>query len=336
MSAPTLTAAEGIPDIDISPFATGDAAAQASVAADVDLACREIGFFTIRGHGIGQPQIDAALAMADAFFGLPETEKLTIRQPAPQISRGYTPLAAEQLSAGLGEAAPPDLKELIDIGPIEIGTDPYYTGPDAGDHFHANLWPAAPEGFRDMMEGYYRAMNGLADTLMEIFAVALGQPSGFFANALDRNISALRLICYPEQLTPPVPGQLRGGAHTDYGTLTILTADQAPGGLQAQRHDGVWIDVVPQPGTFIVNIGDAMQVWTNDQWISTLHRVVNPPAALAATARRISMPFFHQPNYDAVIAPLPGCVPEGAVPHHAPITFGEHWMRKWAASRDID
>lgn len=327
--------ASGIPDIDIAPFLDGDAAARLGVAGEVDAACREIGFFTVSGHGISDREIAETMAMADAFFLLPVDDKLSIRQPAPQISRGYTPLAAEQLSAGLGETAPPDLKELIDIGPIDVAEDAYHTGPDAGDFFHPNLWPDRPEGFQARMEAYYRRMNGLADTLMEIFAVALDLPPRFFVSHLHRNISALRLICYPEQHEPPVPGQLRGGAHTDYGTLTILTADRAPGGLQAQRRDGEWIDVMPPPGSFIVNIGDAMQIWTNDRWISTLHRVVNPPAHLASTARRISMPFFHQPNYDALITPLDSCVPKGSTANHPPMTFGAHWTRKWNASREI-
>ena len=110
---------------------------------------------------------------ADEFFSLPDSQKLKIRQPAKHISRGYTPFAAEQLSAGLGNISPPDLKEMIDIGPIDIPDDPYFSKPEAGDHFHPNLWPDQPFGFRKIMETYYKEMNLLADLLMEIFSLSL-------------------------------------------------------------------------------------------------------------------------------------------------------------------
>lgn len=326
-----------IPAIDFAPFLAGSADGKAAVAAQIDAAARDIGFFLLAGHGVEQPLIDATYAAVSDFFDLPEPEKLKIRQPAPEISRGYTPFQGEGLAAGLGDDTPPDLKEMIDIGPVDVpekGPDTaYWHGPDAGQHFHANLWPDAPADFETTLTAYYRRMNALADDLMRAFALALDLPEAFFADKLDKNMSALRVIRYPEQHEPPKPGQLRGGAHTDYGTLTILAADRAAGGLQARHRNGDWIDVLPEPGTYVVNIGDAMQVWTNDRWISTLHRVVNPPADKAATARRHSLPFFHQPNHDALIAPLPSCVPPGEAPRHPPMTFGEHWMSKWMATK---
>ncbi len=319
--------------IDLEPFRMGTERDRADVAHKVDQACQEIGFFLVSGHGLADGMVSQTMACADAFFQLPLTEKLKIRQPARDISRGYTPFAGEQLSAGLGQVAPPDLKELIDIGPVDVPGGPYFEAAAAGQHFHPNLWPDTPSEFRTVMERYYRAMNGLADLLMEIFAVCLGLPRDYFDNALDRNMSALRLICYPEQIAPPEKHQLRSGEHTDYGTLTILAADQAPGGLQALHQNGTWIDICPEPGEFVVNIGDAMEVWTNRKWRSTLHRVANPERQDGPSARRISMPFFHQPNYDAVIAPLQSCIEPGEDAKFGAITFGEHWMQKWMESR---
>lgn len=328
-----MSEAAAIARIDLEPYRQGGQQARADVARQIDTACQEIGFFIVSGHGLPTSMVDDTMAMADAFFRLPLEQKLKIRQPATDISRGYTPFAEEQLSAGLGEVAPPDLKELIDIGPVDVPGGDYFTCAAAGNHFHPNLWPTAPHGFRDQMEGYYRAMNGLADVMMDIIAVALHLPEAFFHTTLDRNMSALRLICYPEQSQPPKAQQLRSGAHTDYGTLTILAADQAPGGLQAQHRNGQWIDVRPKSGEFVVNIGDAMEVWTNGKWISTLHRVANPDRDAGPGARRISMPFFHQPNYDASIAPLPSCIPAGEKPKYGQLTFGDHWMQKWTESR---
>jgi isopenicillin N synthase-like dioxygenase len=322
-----------IPVIDISPYLQGSPEGGREVANQINKACQEIGFFIIVGHGVDQPSVDRTYRTASDFFQLPVEDKLRIRQPDPSISRGYTPLKGESLSAGLGMGAPGDLKEMIDMGPVDIPGGEYYERPEAGHHFHPNLWPERPEGFEQTMKSYYRRMNRLANDLMGLFALALDLPEDFFYDKLDRNMSALRIICYPEQAEAPEPGQLRSGAHTDYGTLTILMSDQAAGGLQARHRDGYWVDVTPQPGSYVVNIGDVMQIWTNDRWVSTLHRVVNPPVELASTARRHSVVFFHQPNYDAVIETLPSCFGPLEPRKYDSFTYAEHWTRKWMATK---
>jgi isopenicillin N synthase-like dioxygenase len=319
-----------IPEIDISPYLEGDKAGTRRVAEEISRACTEIGFFVIVGHGVPQGEIDATYGAAAGFFRLPVEEKLIIRQPAPSISRGYTPMKGESLG-GMNSAA--DLKEIIDMGPVDVPGGEYYERPEAGNHFHPNLWPAHPQGFQQIMTSYYRRMNRLANDLMGLFALALDLPEDFFYDKLDKNMSALRIICYPEQNDPPEPGQLRGGAHTDYGTLTILMSDQSAGGLQAQHRDGYWVDVVPRPGSYVINIGDIMQNWTNDRWVSTVHRVINPPAELANTSRRHSVVFFHQPNYDALIETLETCVTLESPLKYDPVTYGDHWTSKWMATK---
>ena len=322
-----------IPTIDIRPFLEGTPEGREQVAAEIRKAGEEIGFFLIKGHGVDQGLIDETYGAASAFFRLPLEDKLTIRQPPGNIPRGYTPFKGETLAASLGKAAPGDLKEMIDIGPVDVPEGEYYSGPEAGYYFYENLWPAKPPGFEQTMSTYYRRMNRLANDLMAIFADALDLPENFFFDKLDKNISALRLICYPEQDELPEPGQLRSGAHTDYGTLTILMADKAAGGLQAQHRDGYWVDVTVEPGTYVVNIGDIMQIWTNDHWVSTLHRVVNPPRELADTARRHSVVFFHQPNYDSLIETLPSCFSAQNPSKYGAITYKEHWNYKWNATK---
>jgi len=323
-----------IPTIDIAPFLNGDAEQRKQVAAEVKQACEEIGFFLIKGHGVDQGLIDQTYQSAANFFHMPVEEKLKIKQPSPEVPRGYTPFKGETLSASLGKAAPADLKEMIDFGPVDVPNDAYFHSPEAEHFFDENLWPEQPPEFREIMKAYYRRMNRLANDLMSIFAHALDLPENFFFDKLDKNISAVRLICYPEQKVMPEPGQLRGGAHTDYGTLTILMSDKAAGGLQAQHRDGYWVDVVIEPGTYVVNIGDIMQIWTNDQWVSTMHRVVNPPAELADKSRRHSVVFFHQPNYDARIDTLPSCYDDASPNRYEPINYHEHWTRKWMATKN--
>jgi isopenicillin N synthase-like dioxygenase len=327
-----------VPVIDIAPFRTGDLVDKSSVARAVDQACRDIGFLVISGHGVASGLVEETRAVGRAFFDLPLEEKMKVAQPARDVTRGYTPIASEAVARSRGAVAPAgDLNESLMIGPVDPPIDPtdpdYTTRSAAGKHFAANLWPERPPTARPVFTRYYREMSGLAQTLMRIFAVALGLDEAFFDGKIDRHISRLRLRNYPVQTTPPLPGQLRAGAHSDYGSLTILATEDKPGGLQVCNAAGDWVDVPAIPGCFIVNLGDLMARWTNDAWVSTLHRVVNPPAELAAESRRQSLVFFHNPNYDAPVACIPTCLRPGEAPKYEPTTSGEHLRRLFVATQ---
>lgn len=313
-----------VPVIDIAPFLAGDAAAKRAVAAEVGRAVHEIGFLAIVGHGVDPALIAGVRDVSNAFFDLPLAEKNLVARPAANVTRGYIAVEGESVGRSRGVDAPGDLNESIMIGPVDVSGDPYYTRPDAGTHFHPNLWPEHPPALRRMYEDYFRIMGALAERLMAMFALALDLPEDFFADKVDRHISRLRVRNYPAPLTPPVPGQLRAGAHADYGSLTILATEDKPGGLQVQNRAGDWVDVPAPKDGFIVNIGELMARWTNDQWQATLHRVVNPPMDQAAVSRRLSLVFFHNPNYDAMVAALPGTVAPGDAPKYPPATSGEH------------
>jgi isopenicillin N synthase-like dioxygenase len=314
-----------VPVIDIAPFLSGGARDKQAVADEVGQACRDIGFLVISGHGVDPELIARTDALSRAFFDLPLAAKLAVKRPAMDVTRGYIPIEAEAVAASRGEKTEGDLNESFMIGPVDVDpADPYFTRPEAGKHFHPNLWPEAPEGLKQTYVDYYRAMGALAQQIMRIFALALDLPETFFDDKVDRHISRLRVRNYPEQLTPPKPGQLRAGAHCDYGSLTILKAEANPGGLQVFNKAGEWVDVPITPGAYIVNLGELMARWTNDVWVSTLHRVVNPPADKAAGSRRQSLIFFHNPNYDAEIVCLPGCAgPDRPVKYEA-TTSGGH------------
>ena len=204
------------------------------------------------------------------------------------------------------------------------GRNPYYTRPAAGKHFAPNLWPHRPAALRQLYTTYYRTMADLARTLMRLFALALDQPETFFEDKIDKHISRLRVRNYPAPQVPPQPGQLRAGAHCDYGSLTILKTEDKPGGLQVYNKAGAWVDVPVEPACFIVNLGELMARWTNDYWVSTLHRVVNPPQDLADASRRQSLVFFHNPNYDAAIECIPSCQSADHPPKYPVTTSGEH------------
>jgi isopenicillin N synthase-like dioxygenase len=319
-----------VPVIDVAPFLAGAPEGKHGVAADVDRACTELGFLIVRGHGVPPDLVADMYDVSRRFFALPLPEKMKAR--GRDRSRGYGALGEEALSYGLGKAAPADVKEGLYEGPMDVPDTHYFRGPEGAPHFVPNVWPERPAELERIWRAYYREMERLAADLMRVFAVALELPEGFFADKIDKHVSRVRAIHYPDQRDAPLPGQLRAGEHTDYGTMTILKIEDAPGGLQIRTRQGEWLDVEAVPDTFVVNIGDLLMHWTNDRWISTLHRVVNPPRDAALGTGRLSLAFFHQPNYDALIECLPSCQGPGNPAKYPPVTSGEHRNRKFAAT----
>ena len=316
-----------VPVIDIQPFLTGDKRAKQAVGRQVDEALQTIGFFTLVGHGVPDELITLTRETALEFFGCSLDEKMKIANPPEHMSRGYNWVGNRSLAYTLGEETPPDLQEGFAFGPFDLGHGPYYTAPTASSFFAPNIWPERPDAFRTLFEEYYRQMVLLAESVMAIFAVALDVPESYFADKTDKHTSVIRAVHYPAQSEPPAAGQLRAGAHTDYGTFTILYGDDSPGGLQVKHRDGNWLDVHPSPGALICNVGDLMSRWTNDRWISNLHRVANPPPEYAAI-NRIAIPFFHNANHDAVIQCIPSCLGPAGVAKYSPVLFSEHYLGK--------
>ena len=324
-----------IPIIDISPFLKGGDAERRAIAAAVNTACSEIGFLLVIGHGIPASLVDEMRHVSTTFFERALEEKMRYRMP-PDRYRGYIALGNEALAYSLDEKTPPDYKESFSIGPVDAPDDAYHRAATPANFFAPNMWPDGLPEFRTTWTAYYRGMEELATTLMRIFAMALGMDAHYFDDKIDRHITNFSMLHYPPQHDPPLPGQLRAGAHTDYGSLTIVKPDGAEGGLQVRAKDGSWLDVPHVPDAFVVILGDLMAEWTNDRWVSTLHRVVNPSRAAGAAARRLSMAFFHQPNYDAVIQCLPTCADANRPPRYRTTTSGEHVWMKINKHREIE
>jgi isopenicillin N synthase-like dioxygenase len=315
-----------IPLIDVEAARTDGGAARRRVARAIDDACREIGFFAIAGHGVSDRLVDELRRTAHAFFELPFADKLAARRPLAGMNRGYHPVGGETLSAANDEAGPPDLKEFFAVGPIDIGNGPYYTGPLGRRHFEPNVWPVAPAGFEQAATAYYRAISDLVRLLMRLAALALDVDEHFFDDKVDRSIGMMRLNHYPAPAVTPSAGQFRASAHTDYGGFTVLSGEDVPGGLQVRTRGGRWIDVATTPTTFVVNIGDLLMRWTNDRWLSNLHRVVNPPPGHGPVVARLSIAFFNHPNYDALIE----CLPSQGPAKYPPVRSGEYRDSKYA------
>ena len=294
-------------------------------------ACESTGFLVITNHGVDSLVIDRAWVAATRFFDLALDDKMAVAMPYPGYPYGYAPLEGERLAASLGSETPPDLKETFSMGPIHAPATPPATAAEAFV-YEPTPWPAALDEFRPALEAYYSAMADLAARLMALFARALQLPPDFFDAHIDRHTSALRVLNYPALTEPAQPGRLRAGAHTDYGTVTAVRADDAPGGLEVLVDDR-WTAAPVVADSFIINLGDAMARWTNDRWRSTLHRVVTPPADRAATSRRQSIAFFHNANWDATIECIPTCLAAGEAPRYMPVTAGNHLMSKFRSTQ---
>ena len=300
-----MSGAQALPVIDISPLGSG-ADDPATVRA-IDRACRDTGFFLCTGHGVDPGRTARLYALARAFFDLAEDDKRRWGQ-GTEVPGGlsFAPMLQEALGATTGAPAPADLKESLNYGPRLPGGN----------------WPPLPDGLRRAFEEYFAEMEGLAQRLRRAFCAAIGLAPDHLEPAFVGHTSALRVINYPAQTVPPEPGQLRAGAHTDYGFITILRSEATPGGLQVQSRDGGWHDVPAVEGAYVINIADALMRWTNDEWVSTPHRVANPPPEAGGMARRQSIPFFVNPASDATIACLPPFVGGGA--KYEPISFGDY------------
>ena len=296
-------------------------------AAAIGAACERVGFLPIVNHEVPAPIVEAAWATARSFFDMSLDDKLAVAMPYPGYPYGYSPLAGETLAKSLGNGGAPDLKESFAIGPVVRPTHTI-TDPDEAFAWSQNLWPAMLPAMEPAWSNYFLALSDLAARLLRLMANGLGLAEDHFAPMIERHTSAMRALNYPPRGTAGTvaEGQFGAGAHTDYGTLTILLADPDQGGLQVQGPGGEWHDVDAEPGSFVVNLGDAMARWTNDRWRSTMHRVQVP------AGRRQSIAFFHNANWDAVIECLPTCLAAGEQPRYEPIEAGPHLMQKFQAT----
>ena len=316
-------------------------------AAQIDAACRSIGFLSVVNHGIPEAVITRMLAASDAFFALPLESKLAVVPASPDIDRGYAAKGSESLYQSLGhEQVPPDLFEAFNVGP-DLGPEGWPASDprsriDLPLFTSGNIWPQDPAyaeqhaELRAAVMAYFEQARALAHRLTALFARALGLADDFFQSSTDHATDTMRLNRYERAAgeSDPQEGQQRMGAHSDYGVLTVLYADRVPG-LQIVGPDGSWQDVMPAPGALLVNIGDLLAQWTNDHWRSTLHRVVPPPRSQDGPSLRRSVAFFHEGNFDAVVEVLPTCVSADRPARYAPVLAGDHLLAKLMGPRTL-
>jgi isopenicillin N synthase-like dioxygenase len=314
-----------VPLVDISAFPHGDRATRLHIARELGQAFETSGFLTLSGYDIDEAVIDGAYRAVTAFFDTPLAVKQQYALPERGMNRGYLPIGIETVAQTLAAQSPPDLCEALVYR--SLFQEERNAASGTGSAWR-NFWPAEPAGLGDCVKRYYWAIDRLMDTLYEIAALALDLPETYFKPYFLDHHNTLRFVNYPDQPHEPLAGQLRYGAHHDYGGLTLVRQDAAPGGLQIASADGTWHDAPIVPRSFIVNIGDLMARWTNDRWRSTLHRVMNPSRSLTGSTRRLSMVVFSRPDDDAQIACLPTCVDAADRPRFPPVSAGDFTRAK--------
>ncbi|UNB52759.1 isopenicillin N synthase family oxygenase [Mycolicibacterium sp. YH-1] len=319
-----------VPVIDISSARDSDPQQRQVVAEAIGRCFESSGFLILVGHGVPDDVIADMNRSVRTFFALPESSKDALRaDPADPLARGFSSngkLSATNDQADVeAEHQAPDRVEKFVYVPL--GNPEGIDGPGWTDErvLVEERWPEVP-GFRTVYQSYYSEMASLATELSRLFALALGLREDWFDEKIDRHHSNLMSNYYPAD--DQTPGQIRLSQHSDWGNLTILLQDESQRGLQVLNDRGEWVDVPVVPGSFVINIGDLLARWTNDRWVSTVHRVVSTDSD-KPSGDRFSIPFFHQPNFDAVIECIPTCTTPDYPARYAPVVSGPYMLEKF-------
>ncbi|MBB5518678.1 isopenicillin N synthase family dioxygenase [Amphiplicatus metriothermophilus] len=261
------------------------------------------GFIILKDHGIGRDLLQRAYGLAEAFFALPEAEKLRY-MTGPDGQRGYTPFGREHAK----DSRVADLKEFWHVGREFAPDSPL------AKIYPPNVWPERPAGFRETFLALYGALEEAGFAMLEALAPSLGVPDDYFRRMATDGNSILRILHYPPVPPDADPAALRAAPHEDINLITILVAANGAG-LELLDRDGNWLPVDTDPDNLIVDAGDMLARATNDVIPATTHRVVNPKGL---NASRYSMPFFMHPHSGAVLECIESC--RGAGAKYPPIT----------------
>lgn len=299
-----------IPVIDFSKFRRSTSITEKQETAnEIVTAFEQVGFIYLSRHGIDDATVANAFKQSAEFFKLPMDVKAKLAWEDPRSNRGYVMPGRERVTQS---ADPAEIARLRALAPdskesMEIGRD--------WDATWSNRWPNAKDAphFKQTFLSFFQTCHELHAEVMSSIAMGLGLNERFFDKLIHEQYHNLRLLSYPPISRDALlkDGQARAGAHSDYGSLTLLFQDQV-GGLEVQNpHTKQFQPATPIPGTIVINVGDLLARWSNDRLRSTLHRVVAPPIGTGPmTPARQSIAFFCNPNGGAEISCLPNC--EGA------------------------
>ncbi|OKL61793.1 hypothetical protein UA08_02319 [Talaromyces atroroseus] len=316
MSSRPLT----IPVIDIAGYLAGDKIATASIASAISSAAKSPGFLQITGHGVSPQLTSKMLERLAAFFTLPMEKKFALHRNNSAALRGFEAVGEQQLEKDFL-----DSKEGFMIGPESLAEDAkFLQGP--------NQWPSESEvpDLRESLMEYFSQMQKLSKNMFRLIALGLELDEQYFDRFVDSkdSIAMCRAHRYPPT-TEEISKKSRGiGAHTDFGALTLLLQDKV-GGLEVfYRPTETWHPVEPIEGAFVVNIGDMLERWTNNNYTSTLHRVISP----VSNQYRYSVAFFNEGLLDQMIKCIPTCLKPGEKPLYEPIRAEDHLRQRYGNS----
>lgn len=300
-----------VPVIDLADFLSGNAEKKRRFVKELGDAYHEVGFVTVRNHGISEALIEALYREVKAFFSLPIDIKLKYEKKELAGQRGYVSFGREHAK----HTTVPDLKEFFQFGQTVTDGDPIKA------EYPDNVWVEELPGFNEVMVNAYRSFENAGNHLLRAIALYLELPENYFEKKIHNGNSILRAIHYPP-ITADPGNALRAEQHEDINLITLLVGASAEG-LEILTVEGNWYPVTAMPGQIVVNVGDMLQRLTNNRLRSTTHRVVNPPRELWHTSR-YSIPFFLHPRSDMRLDCLGSCISLENPRRYEPITAGEY------------
>lgn len=254
----------------------------------VRVAAEEVGFMTLSNSDISQTEVTRLINIYRQFFMLPDLYKSQYDMASTNSNRGWGAPGSEQVDP----LANPDFKQVFDCGPELDPKDSLSTL----TYYAPNRWPDQPAAFETVIKDYYHRASALSLKLLSAVAMAIEQPADYFNNKFDKPMALLRGNYYPPRPVTASDKDFGIAPHTDYGCLTLLAMDGSPG-LEVQLRNGRWEPVTVKPGTFVINFGEMLQMWTNGRVVATPHRVIG------GNNERISIPFFFNPEFNTNVSP---------------------------------
>jgi isopenicillin N synthase-like dioxygenase len=317
---------EEIPTLDMSPYLSGQPGGREAVAEHLREISMRVGFFYLNGHGIPKELINAVFAESRRFFGLPDSMKRTIPYiTTDTLKSGYQNSftdGTQRANINIISDARPNMLEKFSIN-REGGSGRLDT-PNEETTAAINIWPENLPGFKQTLQGYHAAIETLGRQFLPLWCTSLGLPPDFLDRFFDKPHLTMSLLHYPPQ--KEVGKRQYGIApHTDNALMTFLAQADVPG-LAVRMPSGHWRAVEIVPGTLLVNTGNLMVHWTNGEYLSTKHRVINNNAI-----DRYSIPVFFGPSADALVEVLPTCQGPDRPPRYKPVTYRE--LRDWYYSK---
>ncbi len=295
-----------IPSIDLGALVAGDAAALDAM----HNAATGVGFATVYNTALDGARVRHVIETYRAFFKLPEADKQPYSMAGTGANRGWGAAGTEQVDPD----ANPDYKQYFDSGVVLEADDPRSAMPV----YAPNLWPSEPAAFEAVVSSYYEDARDVAMAVLRGVAQSIGAPRDAFDAGFETPMALLRGNYYPERPDWAGANDFGIATHTDYGCLTLLATDGSPG-LEVCKRGGGWIPVSAEPGVFVINFGEMMEIWTDGLVRATPHRVVG------GVNERISVPLFFNPAHDTNVAPL-GSDKVVLAGEHLAARFGETYL----------